>query len=94
MTEAQNEILSLVDEDGAEHDFEVLDIIEVDEEKYAILLPLNEEYADGNEAVIMKIGEDENGEEILSDIESDEEWEKIADAYDEMIGEDDEEDLN
>ena len=29
-----------------------------------------------------KVAEDENGEEVLFDIEDDEEWEKVADAYD------------
>lgn len=92
-----SEYLTLVDEEGMEHQFEVEAILDVDEEKYAVLVPLDEAYANSNEAVIMRFGEDENGEEILYDIESDEEWEKVADLYDEIIDEyenedDDEED--
>ena len=85
----ENTVLTLLDEDGKEHDFEVLDIVEVDEGRYAILLPRDEEYANTNEAIIMKISVDENGEEVLFDIEDDEEWEKVADAYDELLEEDD-----
>ena len=29
----------------------------------------------------MRFGKDENGEEVLFDIESDEEWERVADVY-------------
>jgi len=52
------------------------------------LLPVCDEY-DTDEAVIMRFGVDENGEEVLYDIDSDEEWEKVADAYDEISAEDD-----
>jgi uncharacterized protein YrzB (UPF0473 family) len=39
----QDEIITLVDEEGAEHDFTVVDIINVDQSEYAILLPVEEE---------------------------------------------------
>ena len=90
--EKDNSILTLLDEEGNEHDFEILDIVEVDEGRYAVLLPMDEEYANSNEAIIMKISVDENGDEVLFDIESDEEWEKVADAYDEILEEDDDDD--
>jgi uncharacterized protein YrzB (UPF0473 family) len=34
------EVITLVDEEGEEHDFEVIDVIEVEGEKYAFLLPV------------------------------------------------------
>jgi hypothetical protein len=40
----------------------------------------------------LKIGKDENGEDILYDIEDDEEWEKVVDAWQEMLEQDEEED--
>ncbi|MEL7566397.1 MAG: DUF1292 domain-containing protein [Dehalobacterium sp.] len=87
MTDFEDRKVVLMDEDGAEHEFEVLDIIEVDGAEYAVLFPVeegeNDEEAD--EAIILKIGTDENGEEILHEIEDDEEWEKVADAYDSMM---------
>lgn len=84
------EKIVLVDEDGAEHEFIIIDVLDVDGEEYAILQPLDEN-AEDSEAIILKLGKDENGEDILYDIEDDEEWEKVADRWQELIEEDDEE---
>lgn len=83
MVENDNKIV-LVDEIGEEHEFALIEVIELDEEEYAILEPLDEE-VEVNEAIILKIGKDENGEDILFDIEDDEEWEKVADYWQELI---------
>ncbi|TEB17630.1 hypothetical protein Psfp_00502 [Pelotomaculum sp. FP] len=83
MTE-QEEVITLVDEEGAEHDFTVVDIINVDGSEYAILLPVEEE---NDEAIILKFTHDDEGNELLVDIEDDEEWEKVADAWEEMLTE-------
>lgn len=40
----EDEVITLVDEEGQEQDFEIIDIVHVDGAKYAILLPL-----EGNE---------------------------------------------
>lgn len=87
MTE-EDEVVTLVDEEGAEHDFTVIDIIEVKGAEYAIMLPVDEE---NNEAIILKFSKDEDGNELLVDIEDDEEWEKVSDAWEEMIAEEEEE---
>lgn len=78
----QEEIITLIDEEGAEHDFTVIDIIEVDGSEYAILLPEEE---NSEEAIILKITYDDDGNELLVDIEEDEEWEKVADAWEEKV---------
>ncbi|MFZ5633063.1 MAG: DUF1292 domain-containing protein [Bacillota bacterium] len=77
-----NEIITLIDDDGEEKDFTVIDILELDGSEYAILLPVDEE---SDEAIILKFAEDDQGNEILVDIEDDEEWEKVADAWEEMM---------
>ncbi|MGI6227169.1 MAG: DUF1292 domain-containing protein [Peptococcales bacterium] len=77
-------IVTLVDEEGNEHDFAFVDSIEVDGAQYAILSPMEED-EESEEAIILKIGQDENGDDILFDIDDDEEWEKVADAWQEMI---------
>lgn len=80
----ENDLITLIDEEGNEHEFSVLDILEVEEEEYAILIPV----ASGEEAdevVIFKFSEDEEGNEVLIDLE-DEEWEKVADAWQEKVG--------
>jgi Protein of unknown function (DUF1292). len=81
------EVLTLIDEDGEEQDFAILDIVELEGSRYAILLPLDEEgeEEDEGEAIILKYAKDEEGNEILVDIEDDEEWERVADAWEEMI---------
>jgi len=77
-------IVTLVDEEGKEHDFAFVDSIEVEGQQYAILSPMEED-EESDEAIILKIGKDEDGEDILFDIEDDEEWEMVADAWQEMI---------
>jgi len=78
----------LVDEDGEEHEFALIDVIEVDGAEYAILQPLDDELEEEDvDAIILKITKDENGEDILIDIEDDEEWEKVADAWQDLLEE-------
>ncbi|MDI3257394.1 MAG: DUF1292 domain-containing protein [Kyrpidia sp.] len=79
--EDRDDTVVLTDEEGGEHTFRVIDVIEVDGKVYAILLPGGDEAA---EAVIFRVEEDENGEEVLYDIEDDDEWERVAEAYDHM----------
>ncbi len=68
-----------------EHPFAVIEIIEVEGQEYAIMAPLDTaENEDGeeDEAVIFRLEiDEETGEELLAEIENDEEWEKVADAY-------------
>jgi uncharacterized protein YrzB (UPF0473 family) len=70
----------LVDEQGNELEFQIIDMLEIDEEEYAILLP---KHRDGlaEEAIILKIGLDEDGEEILFEIEDDDEWHMVANIW-------------
>ena len=57
-------IIILNDEDGKENRFEFLDLIELDSEKYVVLLPVDEpEAEEPGEVVILKIEEDESDEE-------------------------------
>ncbi|HNX27866.1 MAG TPA: DUF1292 domain-containing protein [Syntrophomonadaceae bacterium] len=80
-------ILILVDEEGEEHEFELLAELEIDDEKYRVLIPLTDEENEEEEeveVVILKVVVDEEGNEFLSDIEDDDEWEKVADAWQEL----------
>jgi len=80
MEEELDDVLILVDEEDQEHPFQMIDMVEVDGSQYAVLVPL-EEGSDEDEAIILKIVLDENGEEVLYDIEDDEEWEKVVDIW-------------
>jgi len=92
----EDEKVVLLDEEGQEHEFAFIDVLEVDGERYAVLAPAEElenEDNDGEtEAVILKIGVDEKGEDILSDIEDDQEWEKVVAEWQKLIESEDEED--
>ena len=85
ITEDYNpDLITLCDDDGKEYSFEVLDAVETDEARYLALLPVyadaKELLEDSGELVIVKVDE-ENGEEFFSEIEDDDEYEMIADAF-------------
>lgn len=82
----------LTDEEGKEHEFLHLDTMEVDGSTYFVLMPMVEDESedeDVDEAIILKLGKDEDGGEMLLDIEDDEEWEKVADAWENMVDSED-----
>lgn len=82
------EIFTLTDEDGTEAQFEQIAICEVDGVLYHALVPLDEEgNEDGGEYVILKSDTDENGEEVLITIEDDEEFDRIADMFEDGFAE-------
>ncbi|MGI6412760.1 MAG: DUF1292 domain-containing protein [Syntrophomonadaceae bacterium] len=82
-------VLVLVDEEGTEHQFELLAELEIEDSDYRVLVPFGEENEDLEEdeveVVILKVVYDEEGNELLSDIDDDEEWEKVADAWQELV---------
>ena len=78
------DIITLTDDEGKEYSFEVLDAIETDDGRYLALLPTFEDpkkmLDESGELVIVKVGE-ENGEEYFYEIEDDDEYETVADAF-------------
>ncbi len=84
------QLVTLVDEDGNEQEFEVIEIFKVDEKEYvAIAPPLGEE--DDDEVMVFRLEVDaETGEELLRDIEDDEEWNRVSEVYMAILDEDDE----
>ena len=84
------DIVTLSDDEGKEYTFEVLDAIETDDGRYLALLPTFEDpkdmLDDSGELVIVKVGE-ENGEEYFYEIENDDEYEMVAEAFVERLEE-------
>ena len=78
------DLITLADDEGKEYTFEVLDAIETDEGRYLAMLPTFEDpqkmLEDSGELVIVKVGE-EDGEEYYYEIEDDDEYETVADAF-------------
>jgi len=98
-------IVVMTDEDGNEFYYREEMIIPVGEKRFAILVPINidgEEEAetecsgcscgcedDETDVYIARIDSDENGEEVYVD-PSDEEFDEVRKAYEELLDEDDE----
>ena len=62
--EELDNIVVLNDEDGNEVQFEFLDLVELDDEEYVVLLPITEEgEEDEGEVVILKVEDSEDDEE-------------------------------
>ncbi len=79
----------LTDDDGQDHEFLHLDTLDLEGSTYFVLMPITEgdeaaEDEDADEAIILKLGKDAEGNEMLLDIEDDDEWEKVADAWENM----------
>lgn len=84
--------ITLTDEDGNEIELEYVDAIEVDGQTYMAFFPTVDE--DGDEAKAEEFGLvilksiTENGEELLSTLDSDEELDRVYDLFMEQLMED------
>lgn len=76
------EIYTLVDEEGNEGQFQIIGEHEMDGVVYYALIPVDEE---SDEYVILKVGTDEDGEECLVSVDDDDEFEKIAEIFDDLL---------
>jgi len=77
------DIYTLTDEDGNELNFALLGTLEHEGAVYKALVPVDDEgNEESEEYVILKCGVDGDGEEILETIEDDEEFDRIADIFD------------
>lgn len=90
------ELYTLVDEEGNEKLFELIDVLEEDGKVYFALIPHVEnpaELLEECELVVLAVQEGEDGADILVPIESDDEYERIAQIFiDRLEDEVDEED--
>ena len=87
--------ITLTDEDGNDIELEYVDAIEVDGQTYMAFFPTVDDEADEASAedfglVILK-SVTENGEELLSTLDSDEELDKVYDLFMEQLMADEDE---
>ena len=75
-------IFTLTDEEGNESEFELLGELNVDDNVYLALIPLD---GDEDEYVILKVEVDENGDELLVTIDDDDEFDNVADAFEDTF---------
>ena len=82
----EKQLIETVDEEGNIVNFELFDIIEFEEQEYALLLPA-ENKTDDDEVVLMRLTKD--GEDYLFEaIEDDAEFDKVADYIENLDLED------
>ena len=84
----QVERFTLTDEEGNEIEFELIGSGEVDGVMYYAMIPAEEaedEDRDTFEYVILKSEVDEDGDESLFTIDDDEEFDRVADFFDDMF---------
>ena len=90
--EELDNIVILNDEEGNEVKFEFLDLVELDDEEYVVLLPITEEgEEEEGEVVILKVEDtdnEENDEESYVSIEDEEILNKVFDIFKEKFKDD------
>ena len=77
--------VTLTLDDGSELECVVLTIFEAGDKEYIALLPLDGQEAEDGEVYLYRYSEDENGTPDLENIVSDDEYEIVADAFDELL---------
>ena len=77
--------VTLTLDDGTELECVVLTIFEAGEKEYIALLPLDGREAEDGEVYLYRYVEDITGNPDLENIDSDEEYEIVADAFDELL---------
>ena len=85
--EEQNEadLISLLDDEGNEYEFEVIDEIDYKDGHYYALMPLfdlpDQDIEQGSTYMIFEAVEDENGDPQLAEIEDDDLLDEIAEIF-------------
>ena len=81
--------VSLELDDGTTEECAILTILEVDEQDYIVLVPLdeNDEPIEEGEVYIYRYFEDEEGNPSLENIDNDDEFERVSECFDEFLDE-------
>ncbi len=98
LNDEEQPTVTLTLDDGTDLECAVIAIFPAGSNEYIALLPLEGDEAEEGEVFLYRFEEDKEGNPNLSNIEDDDEYELVADAfdefldseeYDEIIGEDD-----
>ena len=92
MDEQQNEreFYTLTDEEGNESEFELIGAAEYKGKQYYAMIPADSEDKDDDgfcEYVVLRLDLDENGEQTLVTVDDDDEFEDVADIFDDQFSE-------
>jgi len=90
MNEELDNVIVLNDEEGNEVKFEFLDLVELDEEEYVVLLPIQESEEEGDgEVVILKLEDTESeDEESYVSVDDEETLNKVFEIFKEKFKDD------
>ncbi len=94
--EFETEYYTLTDEEGNEIRFQVIASSELEGTLYYAMIPVDDqpEEEDVYEYVILKADKDEDGEDILVTIDDDEEFDNVADFFDDLLADETDYDIN
>lgn len=87
----EKDIVSLLDEEGHEHEFEIIDAVEYNDQQYLALIPIfdapEDSLDDDGDLVILRVSdtEDESGEQYLDAIEDEDEYNAVAALFMERL---------
>ncbi len=92
MNENEREFFTLVDEDGSEIEFEKIGEITLNDKVYFAMIPAEaaeNAQNDGGfcEYVVLRLEKDEDGEDTLVSVDDDDEFDNVADVFDDMFSE-------
>lgn len=91
MENEEKQLIETVDEEGNVINFELFDIIEVDGQEYALLLPPDaEEESEDGEILLMRLTKDRD-DYLFETIEDDDEFNKVEEYIKTLEDEDEEE---
>ena len=78
-------IITLELDDGTELECTVITIIEVEGRDYIAVLPTSGPQFEEGEVFLYRYSETEDEEPVIDNIETDDEWEAVSDAFDEWL---------
>lgn len=85
--EQEEVTVTLTLDDGSQLECVVLTIFDAGEREYIALLPMDGEEAEEGEVYLYRYSEDADGNPSLENIEDDEEYDIVAEAFDELLDE-------
>ena len=84
----ERRLVTFRDENGEEQTFVILDLVEMNDRKYAVVADPDDE----EEAFIFRLLHEDDGTPVLVEIEDDNEWDAVAEAWEDMVAEEEDED--
>ena len=75
------DLITLIDDEGVQHEFEILDAIETDDGRYCALLPYFGDDVEGETEYYILQVVDVDGEEELTEVEDEEMLDTLAEIF-------------